>query len=64
LRTHPRLRQGARGGAAIHGGKGGQKFTGIAAEKIERAAEIYARGPNTSSLWAMGLTQHANGTTS
>jgi len=38
------------------------KITGIAAEKIERAAEIYARGPNTSSLWAMGLTQHANGT--
>src|SRR5437870_5048111 len=23
---------------------------------------MYARGPNTSSLWAMGLTQHANGT--
>src|SRR6266702_1273017 len=38
------------------------KITGIAAEKIERAAEIYARGPNTSTLWAMGLTQHANGT--
>src|SRR6266481_1327231 len=38
------------------------KITGIAAEKIERAAEMYARGPNTSSLWAMGLTQHANGT--
>jgi len=38
------------------------KITGIAAENIERAAEIYARGPNTSTLWAMGLTQHANGT--
>jgi len=38
------------------------KMTGIPAEKIGRAAEIYARGPNTSSLWAMGLTQHANGT--
>src|SRR2546421_9443589 len=38
------------------------KITGIPAEKIGRAAEIYARGPNTSSLWAMGLTQHANGT--
>src|SRR5207302_4233111 len=25
-------------------------------------AEIYARGPRTSTLWAMGLTQHANGT--
>ncbi len=38
------------------------KITGIAAEAIERAAEMYARGPNTSTLWAMGLTQHANGT--
>jgi len=38
------------------------RITGIPAEKIGRAAEIYARGPNTSSLWAMGLTQHANGT--
>src|SRR2546427_4310513 len=38
------------------------KITGIAAEKIEHAAEMYARGPNTSTLWAMGLTQHANGT--
>jgi formate dehydrogenase major subunit len=38
------------------------KVTGVPAEKIARAAEIYARGPNTSSLWAMGLTQHANGT--
>src|SRR5919198_4602359 len=38
------------------------KITGIAAEQIERAAEMYARGPNTSTLWAMGLPQHANGT--
>ena len=38
------------------------KITGIPAEKIRAAAEIYAKGPNTSTLWAMGLTQHANGT--
>src|SRR5437879_12685910 len=38
------------------------KITGVAAEKLKRAAEIYAKGPNTSTLWAMGLTQHANGT--
>src|SRR3989441_1831548 len=38
------------------------KITGIPADTIRRAAEIYARGPNTSTLWAMGLTQHANGT--
>jgi formate dehydrogenase major subunit len=38
------------------------KLTGVPAETIRRAAEAYARGPNTSTLWAMGLTQHANGT--
>jgi formate dehydrogenase major subunit len=38
------------------------KITGIPAERIRAAAEIYAKGPNTSTLWAMGLTQHANGT--
>jgi formate dehydrogenase major subunit len=38
------------------------KITGVRADLIRRAAEIYAHGPNTSTLWAMGLTQHANGT--
>src|SRR5574341_815909 len=38
------------------------KITGIPAATIRRAAELYARGPNTSTLWAMGLTQHAMGT--
>jgi formate dehydrogenase major subunit len=38
------------------------KVTGVPAERIRRAAELYARGPGTSTLWAMGLTQHANGT--
>jgi len=38
------------------------KITGVPAELIRRAAEIYAKGPKTSTLWAMGLTQHANGT--
>jgi formate dehydrogenase major subunit len=38
------------------------KITGIPAETIRRAAEMYARGPNTSTLWAMGLTQHSTGT--
>jgi formate dehydrogenase major subunit len=40
----------------------GEKITGIPADDIRRAAEMYARGPNTSTLWAMGLTQHATGT--
>jgi formate dehydrogenase major subunit len=38
------------------------KITGVPADRIRRAAEVYAKGPNTSTLWAMGLTQHANGT--
>jgi formate dehydrogenase major subunit len=40
----------------------GQKITGIPAGVIRQAAEMYARGPRTSTLWAMGLTQHATGT--
>jgi len=38
------------------------KITGVPADRIRWAAELYAKGPNTSTLWAMGLTQHANGT--
>ncbi|HEX5385165.1 MAG TPA: formate dehydrogenase subunit alpha [Gemmatimonadales bacterium] len=38
------------------------RITGIPADTIRRAAELYARGPNTSTLWAMGLTQHNTGT--
>ena len=40
----------------------GSRITGIPAETIRGAAEMYARGPRTSTLWAMGLTQHATGT--
>ena len=40
----------------------GEKITGIPAATIARAAETYARGPRTATLWAMGLTQHATGT--
>ena len=39
-----------------------ETITGVPARLIARAAEVYARGPNTSTLWAMGLTQHATGT--
>jgi len=38
------------------------KITGVPAATIRAAAELYARGPNTSTLWAMGLTQHNTGT--
>jgi anaerobic selenocysteine-containing dehydrogenase len=40
----------------------GERITGIPRDTIRRAAEMYARGPRTSTLWAMGLTQHATGT--
>lgn len=38
------------------------RITGIPPATIRRAAEMYARGPRTSTLWAMGLTQHNTGT--
>ena len=38
------------------------RITGIPADTIRRAAEMYAKGPRTSTLWAMGLTQHNTGT--
>jgi len=39
-----------------------ERITGLPAATIRAAAEMYARGPNTSTLWAMGLTQHSTGT--
>ncbi|HEX6050972.1 MAG TPA: formate dehydrogenase subunit alpha [Gemmatimonadaceae bacterium] len=39
-----------------------ETITGVSADLIRRAAEIYARGPRSSTLWAMGLTQHSTGT--
>ena len=37
-------------------------ITGVPARLIARASELYAKGPRTSTLWAMGLTQHDTGT--
>ena len=39
-----------------------EAITGVPAGLIRRAAELYARGPRSSTLWAMGLTQHKTGT--
>jgi formate dehydrogenase major subunit len=39
-----------------------ETITGVPAHLIRTAAEWYARGPNSATLWAMGLTQHATGT--
>ena len=38
-----------------------EAITGVPAALIREAAERYARGPNTTTLWAMGLTQHLTG---
>jgi formate dehydrogenase alpha subunit len=38
-----------------------EAITGVPADLVRRAAEAYAKGPRTSTLWAMGLTQHFNG---
>lgn len=40
----------------------GSRITGIPEAMLAAAAEMYARGPRTATLWAMGLTQHATGT--
>ena len=39
-----------------------ETISGVNAQLIRRAAELYARGPRSSTLWAMGLTQHRTGT--
>ena len=39
-----------------------ETISGVPADLIRRAAELYARGPRSSTLWAMGLTQHRTGT--
>ncbi len=39
-----------------------ETITGVSADLIRRAAERYARGPRSATLWAMGLTQHSTGT--
>jgi formate dehydrogenase major subunit len=39
-----------------------ETICGVNANLIRRAAELYARGPRSSTLWAMGLTQHSTGT--
>jgi formate dehydrogenase major subunit len=38
-----------------------EAITGVPAGLIREAAERYAKGPNTTTLWAMGLTQHLTG---
>ena len=39
-----------------------EAITGVSADLIRRAARLYASGPRSATLWAMGLTQHHTGT--
>lgn len=39
-----------------------EAICGVPAALIRRAAELYAKGPRSATLWAMGLTQHHTGT--
>jgi formate dehydrogenase major subunit len=39
-----------------------EQISGVPAALIKQAAEWYARGPRSATLWAMGLTQHSTGT--
>ena len=39
-----------------------EKITGVPAKDIVEAARLYAQAPNSSILYAMGITQHATGT--
>lgn len=39
-----------------------EQISGVPAAQIRRAAELYAQGPRSCTLWAMGLTQHHTGT--
>jgi formate dehydrogenase alpha subunit len=38
------------------------RITGVPARDIVEAASVYARSPNSTILYAMGITQHASGT--
>ncbi|MGQ0540000.1 MAG: formate dehydrogenase subunit alpha [Gemmatimonadaceae bacterium] len=39
-----------------------EQISGVPAALVRQAAEWYARGPRSATLWAMGLTQHRTGT--
>ncbi len=39
-----------------------EKITGVPAQDLVEAARLFAQAPNSSILYAMGITQHATGT--
>jgi formate dehydrogenase alpha subunit len=42
--------------------EGAERITGVPAADLIEAARLYAQSPNSSILYAMGITQHAAGT--
>ena len=60
--TRTRDVEAARAAVAPYTPERAETITGVPAELIRRAARLYARGPRSSTLWAMGLTQHSTGT--
>jgi len=38
------------------------EITGLAPEDVEKAARLYAQGPNSAIFYTMGITQHTSGT--
>ncbi len=61
IRTRTHEFESARRGAEPYTPERAEAITGVPAALIREAAERYAKGPNTSTLWAMGLTQHLTG---
>jgi formate dehydrogenase major subunit len=61
IRTRTRAFDEVRRAVAPYTPEKAEAITGVPAELIRQAAETYAKGPNTSTLWAMGLTQHLAG---
>ncbi len=61
IRTRTKDFETVRAAVAPYTPERAEAITGVPAALIRAAAERYARGPNTSTLWAMGLTQHLTG---
>jgi len=40
-----------------------EKYTGVPAETVRRAARLYAKGPNSAIYYGLGVTEHSQGST-
>ncbi|HEY7876603.1 MAG TPA: molybdopterin-dependent oxidoreductase, partial [Gemmatimonadaceae bacterium] len=62
IRTRTHNFEAVRDAVALYTPERAEVITGVPAQLIRAAAEMYARGPHSATLWAMGLTQHHTGT--